>query len=103
MFMQVPLSKLRGEKPLKPFPDWFKRGLAFILQGKPPYAMLAPRLFAHLRERGVPVWFLGVNSEEDLDIAVKAGATAVLTDRVNWLTTTMKSQKTVLQRIVSSE
>jgi glycerophosphoryl diester phosphodiesterase len=66
--------------------------LAVLFQGKPPYPMLAPTLFAHLRRRGVHVWFLGVNTEADLHLAVKAGATAVLTDRINWLKETMRQK-----------
>ena len=35
--------------------------------------MMAPSLFSHLRARGIPVWFLGVNNEADLHLAVEAG------------------------------
>lgn len=54
--------------------------------------MLAPALFAHLRRRGIQVWFLGVNTEHDLKLAVNSGATAVLTDRIHWLKQTMNEQ-----------
>jgi len=82
---EISLKKIREEKALKGAPEWLKRILALLFQGKPPYAMIAPRLFSHLRKRGIPIWFLGVNDESDLNIALKSGATGVLTDRINWL------------------
>lgn len=84
---------------LQGLPDWFKKVLAFIFQGKPPHVMLAPGLFTQLRARGVPVWFLGVNSEADLLTAVRLGATGVLTDRINWLTRTMRERKLAFKKI----
>lgn len=64
--------------------------LAWLFQGAPPTFMLSQSLFAHLRKRGVPVLFLGVNTEEHVALAHKFGATAVLTDRVEWLSKHMK-------------
>jgi glycerophosphoryl diester phosphodiesterase len=93
------LDKIRREKVLQGLPDWFKKVLAFIFQGKPPHVMLAPGLFTQLRARGVPVWFLGVNSEADLLTAVRLGATGVLTDRINWLTRTMRERKLAFKKI----
>ena len=81
---QISLARIRSEKALKGAPDWLCRVLARVLVGKPPWAMLTPKLFAHLRARGIPVWFMGVNSEEEMHTAVLAGATGVLTDRVRW-------------------
>lgn len=89
---EITLHKVRSEKALKGVPDILKRILHFFLRGKPPFMMLAPPLFEHMRARGVPVWFLGVNSREDLDVAIKAGATAVLTDKVNWLKKTIDNE-----------
>lgn len=43
--------------------------------------MLQPTLFTHLRRRGIQTWFMTVNTEEDLKVALEAGATGVLTDR----------------------
>lgn len=96
---QISLEQVQKEKALKGVPGWVHHLLAFLFQGKPPYPMLAPRLFAHLRRRGVQVWFLGVNSEADLRLAVKAGATAVLTDRIHWLTETMSALKLQFAKI----
>ena len=45
--------------------------------------------------KGIPVWFLGVNNDSDLDLAINSGATAVLTDRINWLTSKVKGDKLV--------
>ena len=111
--------------------------------------MMAPSLFSHLRARGIPVWFLGVNNEADLHLAVEAGdlhifisdcyhdtspmlnaspnhisniytkllrlypnhlvphphlpphvgATAVLTDRVNWAVNHVKTNKLRFRQI----
>lgn len=61
--------------------------------------MLVPKLFTHLRRRGLPVWFLGVNSEDDLRLAVNSGATAVLTDRIEWLNSTIKKEKLVFKTV----
>ena len=89
---EISLHKIREEKALKGAPDWFKKVLAFLFQGKPPYAMIAPKLFRHLRKRGIPVWFLGVNDETDLNTAINSGATGVLTDRINWLSKIVKEK-----------
>ena len=62
--------------------------------------MVAPKLFAHLRSRGIHVWFLGVNTEEDLQLAVQSGATAVLTDRIRWLKQTMKEKNLKFKKIL---
>lgn len=89
----ISLSTIREEKALKGVPDWFKRILALLFKGKPPHAMIAPRLFRHLRRRGIQVWFLGVNDEANLTIAIKNGATAVLTDRINWLSAIVEEKE----------
>jgi glycerophosphoryl diester phosphodiesterase len=90
MNKQITLEKIRNERAIADIPDIIKRILAFLLQGHPPYILLCPKLFSHLRRRGIPVWFLNVQTEEELEIAIKAGATAVLTDKVQWLNETMK-------------
>lgn len=87
----ISLQKLQREKSLKGAPQWLLRFLAFCLRGKPPAAFIQPALFAHLRARGMPVYFLGVNSERELMIALKAGATGVLSDRVTFVATYMNS------------
>ncbi len=84
------LEKLRNERSIADVPDFIKRILAIILQGHPPYVLMCPKLFTHLRRRGIPIWFLNVQTEEELVIAINAGATAILTDKVEWLTETMK-------------
>lgn len=81
---EITLDQIRKETAVSFLPDIIKQLLAYALAGKPPYLMLAPKLFAHLRRRGIPVWFLGVNDESDLKLAVKSGATAILTDRISW-------------------
>jgi len=96
---EITLEKIRHEKPLKGFPDWVKRVLAFLFQGKPPVPMVSPNLFLQLRNRGVPIWFLGINTEKDLMIAINSGATGVLTDRVSWLVKLMKEKDLKFQHI----
>lgn len=93
------MDQIKHEKALQGLPTWAQRLLAFLFQGKPAYPMLAPALFAHLRRRGVHVWFLGVNAEADLELAVKSGATAVLTDRIHWLKETMSKREWQLAKI----
>lgn len=99
ILFKITLEKIRKEKPLMGLPDWFKRILAVLFQGQPPYPMVAPGLFLQLRQRGIPVWVLGVNDERMLMLAVESGATAVLTDRVNWLTATMKAKKLKFKKL----
>jgi len=96
---EITLQTVRNEKSLKRVPDVFKRLLHFILMGKPSYIMVAPSLFEHMRARGIPVWFLGVNDKESLDIAVKSGATAVLTDRIKWLKNTIEKENLQFSQI----
>jgi glycerophosphoryl diester phosphodiesterase len=86
------LEKIRNERAIAHLPDWVKRVLALLFHGHPPHIMVCPKLFAHLRRRGIAVWFLNVQDEHELDIAVKAGATGVLTDRVEWLNRTMRDK-----------
>ena len=59
--------------------------VAWLFQGKPPKIFLSAKLFTHLRRRGIPVWFLGVNTEQELLLALEIGATAVFTDKIEWL------------------
>lgn len=62
---------MREQKALKALPDAVCWVLAFVLGGKPPSALIPPKLFKHLRARGVPIFFLGVNDEEDLKVSEK--------------------------------
>ncbi len=45
----------------------------------------APKLFEHLQRRGVLVWCLGVNTDEQLQHATALGVDSVLTDVPEWL------------------
>ena len=84
------MDKIRNERAIADVPDFIKRILAFLLQGHPPYILMCPKLFTHLRRRGIPVWFMNVQTDEELEIAINAGATGILTDKVEWLNETMK-------------
>lgn len=96
---RVDFARVREQKVFKALPDAACRVIAYVLGGKPPRALIPPGLFAHLRARGMPVLFLGVNDEADLQIADWAGATAVLTDRPAWLSEQIKAGKVKLQRL----
>ena len=72
---------MKHEKPFQKLPEFIQRFITWILQGQPPKFMIQPLLFLHLRRRGVPVWFMTVNDEESLRLAISAGATGILTDK----------------------
>lgn len=69
----VDYSRVREQKALKALPDAVCWVLAFVLGGKPPSALIPRGLFKHLRARGVPIFFLGVNDEEDLKVRKRGG------------------------------
>jgi glycerophosphoryl diester phosphodiesterase len=96
---EITLRQIRSEEALAGLPHWAHHLLAFIFRGKPPSAMVAPTLFAHLRRRGIPVWFLGVNKNSDLELAVSTGATGVLTDRITWLKAEMAERKLQFSKV----
>jgi glycerophosphoryl diester phosphodiesterase len=87
---RVDYARVREQKAFKALPDAACRVISYILGGKPPRALIPSRLFTHLRARGMPVLFLGVNDDADLKLAQEAGATAVLTDRPRWLSQRIK-------------
>jgi len=77
----------RVKNNLKGFPDIICQTLATIAGGEPaPFFLCAP-LIAHLKNRGIPVQVLGVNSKEALHAVKNVGASTVLTDRPRWLGT----------------
>ena len=82
---KVDFTRLRSQALFKGFPDSFIYFMLYLFGGHPPKALLPHGLFQHLRKRGIPIWLLGVNSHSDLEVAVKAGVTAVLTDKPEWL------------------
>ncbi|CAE7484572.1 unnamed protein product [Symbiodinium microadriaticum] len=96
---QVTLADIEKDVALKFLPQWCKVLLSYLFAGTPPRFMMSPSLFAHLRRRGVPVLFLGVNTEGHIALAHNSGATAVLTDRVEWLYNHMKDNKIELMKI----
>lgn len=76
----------------KSVPSWLKDILIFIFRGGggTPYIFLHPKLYSLLRKRGIPTYFLGVNDIKNLQIAIKHGAAAVLTDKPNFLCSYVK-------------
>ena len=89
-FDNVDYERIRHNLP-PAIPDLFCRFLADYLCGDPPSLFLAPKLIAHLRRRGIPIWVLGINSDSALKEAQALGATAVLTDRPAWLVSQVRS------------
>jgi len=98
-FEQITLEDIRNEKSLSFLPGWLHSTLHLLFRGKPPHLMIAPSLFRQLRLRGIPVWFLGVNTEQELELARVSGATAVLTDRMRWLVREMKDKSIRFEEI----
>lgn len=85
--------------PLKTLPKWIKILISYLFYGSPPYIMMSSSLFQHLRARGIPVWFMFVNTDRELDLANKYGATAALTDRADWLINRMKERNIHFKKI----
>ena len=67
------------------------RILAYLAQGSPPSFFMQPGLFEHLRARGMPILFLGVNNIRQVRISIEMGATAILTDRITFISDYMKN------------
>ena len=86
------MEKVQHEKATEKLPYVIQYFLTVLFMGRPPYLMISKKLFTHMRRRGIPVWFLGVNNEVDLKLAIDYGATAVLTDRIQWLHDTLKTK-----------
>ena len=86
------MTRLKHERALKGLPGWFLQILVWICKGNPPYIMIQKGLFYHLRKRGIPVMFLGVNTEKDLLLALRVGATAILSDRINFMASYLKAK-----------
>jgi hypothetical protein len=93
------LERIQNEKALKSVPNFIKKLLAFLFIGTPPHIMLAPKLFSHLRRRGIAVIFMNVNDEKNIQMAVECGATAVLTDKINWLCKYVKDKNIKFKQI----
>ena len=72
-------------------PDWFKDVLVWLFRGKPtPYIFLKPKLYTLLRKRGIPTYFLGINSMQSLHMAIELGAAGILTDKPNFMCSYME-------------
>lgn len=89
---QITMEKVQHEKATEKLPYAIQYFLTVLFMGRPPYLMISKKLFTHMRRRGIPVWFLGVNNVVDLQLAIDYGATAVLTDRIQWLHETLKTK-----------
>eukprot|EP01038_Epipyxis_sp_PR26KG_P014069 gene14069-18876_t len=95
MPQEITLDMLRSELPKVPI--WILYILRFILQGNPPYFMMQPKLFYHLRKRGIAVLFMSVNTPADLDLAIKMGATMILTDNAPFMVSHIKQTNITFQ------
>lgn len=86
-------ERVDNEKSIKSLPQWAKNLIAYLFQGSPPQLLLLPYLYAMLRKKGVPVFFLGVDSIQFLHTAMRNGASAVLTDKPNMICAYMNAQR----------
>lgn len=82
---EIKLANVKTEKAFKNSPEIVQRFVAWLMQGKPPKFLMQPELFTHLRRRGIPTWFMTVNTEVELKMAIEAGATGVLTDKPGFI------------------
>merc|ERR1739841_405804 len=82
---KIDFHRMRQNKTFAKFPDWALRLLDRVMGGDPSPAFLCPGLLRHLRARGVPSWFLGVNTEAHVRVCHRVGGCAVLTDSPMWL------------------
>jgi len=89
---EVNYARIRDQKALKSLPDWVCKVLAFFFGGKPPKLLIPKKMMMHLRKRGMPVWFLGVNDEADINVALQAGATGLLTDKPKFVSEYIKKR-----------
>jgi hypothetical protein len=65
--------------------------LVWLFRGKPtPYIFLKPKLYTLLRKRGIPTYFLGINSMQSLHMAIELGAAGILTDKPNFMCSYME-------------
>lgn len=92
-------ERVNNERSLQALPQWGKNIIAFLFQGSPPSLCLLPTLYSMLRKKGVPVYFLGVDSIPVLHNAVVNGASGVLTDKPNMLCAHIKAMRLQLNQV----
>jgi len=95
-------ERVNNEKSLASLPQWAKNIIAFLFQGSPPALCMLPNLYGMLRKKGVPVYFLGVDSVPALHNAIMNGASGVLTDKPNMLCAHIKVHRLQLNQVHSS-
>lgn len=83
-FDEVTIEDIREEKAFRNLPAFMHQVLAYLFAGRPPTVMFSPSLFSHLRRRGLEIWFMGVDQEADIKIAMESGATGILVNRPRW-------------------
>jgi len=77
---KVDYARIRGNSGLKSLPDFACYLIFLIFGGDPPEALMPRKLMHHMRKRGLPVWFLNVNTPGQVDAAIDLGATGFVTD-----------------------
>jgi len=92
-------ERVDNEKSLAALPQWGKNILAFLFQGSPPALCMLPNLYSMLRKKGVPVFFLGVDSIPALHNAIVNGASGVLSDKPNMLCAHIKTHRLQFNRV----
>ncbi len=86
----IGMDRINKEKALAGFPQWVKNVIGWAFAGTPPAMCMLPKLFAVMRKRGVPVYFLGVETAAQVRNAIENGASGFLTDKPNELCRFMK-------------
>jgi len=96
----IPIDKVNFERARENLPSYLPDFVCHLFTGDPPPIFLTPRLFGHLRSRGMASYFLGVNSMKGLRLAQAQGAAACLSDRPKWLVDAMRSKNVQLSKVM---
>ena len=98
-FLEITYDSIRQEQSFKSLPNFMVSILAHIFQGKPPSVLLVPRLYDHLRARGMAIFVLGVETPADIANVCYIGATAVLTDKPSALVKYVRDNKIQFKKV----
>ena len=81
-------------------PNWSKDVLVWLFRGTPtPHIFLKPKLYALLRRRGIPTYFLGINCVQSLHMAIELGAAGILTDKPNFMCAYMQKNAIKMSQV----
>ena len=98
-FMEITYETILAEKNFKNLPQFMISFLAYLFQGKPPNILMVPALYRHLRNRGISIFVLGVETPQDVKNVLHIGATAFLTDTPSVFVKYVRDNKIQLKKI----